>query len=51
MKNHTYEIRAREVLEKFEEFKRGETKKPLFMGYAQRARITLGDGVIEIEPT
>lgn len=33
-KNHTYEVRAREVLEKFEEWKNGVEKKPEFMGYA-----------------
>ena len=33
IKNHTYEIRAKEVLEKFEEWKRGVKKEPLFMGY------------------
>lgn len=49
MKYHTYEVRARETLEKFEAWKRGETKMPYFMGYARRANIIFNGGVVEIE--
>jgi len=34
MKNHTYDNRANELIEKFEEFKNGIHKKSKFMGYA-----------------
>lgn len=40
-KNHTYEIRAREVLEKFEEWKNGVKKEPFFMGYIIRCGVSL----------
>ena len=38
--NHTYDIRANQLIEKFEEFKNGKIKKVKFMGYA-----THSDGV------
>jgi len=34
MNNHTYDIRANQLIEKFEEFKNGKVKKEKFMGYA-----------------
>jgi hypothetical protein len=49
MKNHTYEVRARETLEKFEAFQRGETKKPYFMGYSERVSFGMGDGIVTVE--
>jgi len=49
MENHTYEVRARETIEKFEAWKGGETKMPYFMGYSRRMNINVKDGVIEIE--
>lgn len=48
MENHTYEVRAKEVIRKFEAFKNGETRKPYYMGYARRLRMELKDGVIEL---
>lgn len=48
MKNHTYEVRARETLEKFEAWKSGKTKLPYFMGYSKRLDIEIKNGVLEI---
>jgi len=50
MENHTYEVRARQTLEKYEAWKRGETKMPYYMGYARRANFAMGNGMITIEP-
>ena len=44
IKNHTYKIRAREMLEKFEEFKNGIKKKPRFMGWKMTKKISLDTG-------
>lgn len=48
MENHTYEVRAKETLEKFEAWKRGEIKTPYFMGYSKRMDISIKDGVVEL---
>lgn len=44
VKNHTYKKRAQEVITKFEEYKSGMRKKPLFMGYRNIQTIKVGDG-------
>jgi hypothetical protein len=49
MKNHTYEVRARETLDMFEEWKNGGERIPYFMGYARRLKMELKDGMLEIE--
>jgi hypothetical protein len=49
LENHTYETRARETLDMFEEFKGGGTRMPRFMGYAKRVNMELKDGVLEIQ--
>ena len=49
MENHTYEVRAREFIEQYNEFKEGVTKKPRFMGFALKKRIYLDKGQAEME--
>lgn len=45
--NHTYDVRARQLIEMFEKFKAGEKKQLKFMGWALRHKaIHEGDGVI-----
>jgi len=45
MKNHTYDNRANELIEKFEEFKNGKHKKQKFMGYAEHSDgVKISDG-------
>ncbi|KKM86409.1 hypothetical protein LCGC14_1279310 [marine sediment metagenome] len=46
MNNHTYEIRAKETIEKFEDYKSGTRKCPKFMGYAPHADIKIIDGKV-----
>lgn len=42
--NHTYEVRARELIEKFEEFKSGTIKTARFMGFGLKHKITFEEG-------
>jgi hypothetical protein len=44
--NHTYEIRAKETLEKFEEFQAGVKKKEKYMGAAPHSEVRIEDGKI-----
>ena len=43
-KNHTYEVRARQLLEKVKEFEDGIRKKPRFMGFKMTKKISLDTG-------
>ena len=44
MENHTYDIRAAELVIKFEEFKSGMRKKSKYMGYALHSDIKIEEG-------
>lgn len=48
LENHTYDIRAGQVLEKFEEFKSGITKRNYIMGYSVKFRYVIEDGKVII---
>ena len=49
IKNHTYKVRARELLEKFEEFKLGIKKPMKIMGFALKHKIERREGEVVIE--
>lgn len=46
MNNHIYKCRAKKLIEKFEEFKKGMRKKEKFMGYALHSDIQIKEGEI-----
>lgn len=50
MKNHTYDNRAKRLLEIYEEYKNGKRQRPYFMGYANRFETEIGHaGEIVVE--
>ena len=49
IKNHTYKVRARELLEKFEDFKKGHKKTKKFMGFALKHKIEFEEGKVVVE--
>lgn len=52
MSNHTYEVRAKETIEKYEEFLAGVEKKPYFMGYAKHVELLgMKDGRLQVLET
>lgn len=44
--NHTYKVRAKELIKKFEEFKDGITKDYKFMGFGLKHKITIEEGEV-----
>lgn len=51
LENHTYSIRAKQLLEKFKEFKNGMHKSPRYMGYAKHADIQIIEGKLVHQET
>ena len=51
LENHTYDIRAKEMLQKYEEYKSGVKKKNYLMGYAMKYQyeITAGQVIVKEE--
>ncbi len=49
IKNHTYKVRAKELVEKYEEFKSGVKKQMKWMGYALKKLVQIEDGGLTVE--